>query len=140
MIREMSLDLFGEMFAAFTAPERKAEDKKLAAALVEDAAKHAAKGVEQQKYARTAQNSIRGGASAESRRELARIAVWHYENCAASFRQSAIGFESAAKLQARAKSRRALLQKAGEIARCVARAELAITEIDEFYGEGCDGK
>jgi hypothetical protein len=135
MIREMSLDLFGEMFTAF-ASKPNAEDKKLAAAIVEDARAHAAKGAQQQGYARTATNAIRRAVSAESRRELARIAVWHYEKCAENFRQSAVGFESAARLQSGAKSRRRLLRKAAETARCAAQAELSMREIEEFQTEG----
>lgn len=135
MIREMSLDLFGELFTAFVSKPNR-EEKKLAAALVEDALAHADGGDEQKKYAETAKGSIRRALNAESRNELARIAVWHYEKCAASFRRAADGFESAAKLQNRAKSRRKFLQKAGEMARYAAQAELTICEIEEFRREG----
>ena len=131
MLREMSLDLFGEMFPAF-AP--RAEDKRLAAAIVKDARKHAARGDEQQKYAQTARNSIARASSAESRRELARIAVWHYETGAENFRRSAIGFESASRLQTSSRLRRALLLKAKAAERRAAEVALAISEIEDFGG------
>jgi hypothetical protein len=131
MIREMSLDLFGEMFTAF-AP--RAEDKRLAAAIVKDARKHATRGGEQQKYAQTAKDSIEKALSAESRRELARIAVWHYENCAENFRRSATGFESASRLQTSPRLCRALLLKAEDATRRASEAALAIGEIENFGG------
>jgi hypothetical protein len=135
MMRELSLDLFGEMFAAFGA-NKGAEDKKLAIALAEDAGKHADEGERQQGYAKTAKDSIRRAMSAESRTELVRIAAWHFEKCARSFRASAVGFESAAKLQKRAKARRKFLQQAAEMTRLAAQADLAICEIDEFLQKG----
>src|SRR5215213_8427911 len=123
MIQEMSLDLFGERFAVF-APPAGAEDLKLAKALTEDAAKHVAEAGKQHKYAEMARVLIMETAQAESRRELIRIAVWHYERCAAGFRRAVVSFESAARIQ-KASDARKLLKKAEATADSAARAERA---------------
>jgi hypothetical protein len=128
MIREMSLDLFGERFAVFVAPPS-AEDLKLAKALKDDAAKHAGEAAKQRKYAEMAQNLIRQTTPHESRRELICIAVWHYERCAGSFRQAVVSFESAAKIQRSSDARRRLLKKAEAFAEFAMRAELAVLEL-----------
>jgi hypothetical protein len=128
MIQEMSLDLFGERFAVF-APPSGAQDSELAKALTDDAGEHAVEAGRQQKYAAMARNLIRETASGESRRELVRIAVWHYERCAAGFRQAVVSFESAAKIQKAETARRKLLKKAEVMAESAMRAELAVLEL-----------
>jgi hypothetical protein len=128
MFQEMSLDLFGERFAVF-APSPRAEDVKLAEALTEDAAKHAAEAGKQRKFAGAARNLIKETGHRESRCELVRIAVWHYERCAAGFRQSVVGFESAAKIQKAPDARRRLLKKAAAMAEAAERMERAALEL-----------
>jgi hypothetical protein len=137
MIQEMSLDLFGEMFTVFV-PKPSAEDIKLAKALASDGEEHAAEGNEQQNYAAMARTLIANAENDESRTELARIAVWHYEKCAAGFRHSVVSYESAAKIQKDEKLRRRLLKKAEAAAELVMRAELSVLELtsDEKKREG----
>ena len=131
MVREIGLELFGEMFSAFAVTKPTIEEKRLARALAEDGRRHFLSGEEQRKYAGTAELSIQRAASEKSRRELGRIAVWHYERSAESFRGAAIGFESAAKLQTSLRARRAFFDKANRAARLAAQAELSICEIEE---------
>jgi hypothetical protein len=128
MIQEMSLDLFGEMFTVFV-PKPSAEDIKLANALADDAEKNAGDGSEQQKYAEMARTLITNAENDESRTELARIAGWHYERCAVSFRHSVVSFESAAKIQKDEKLRRQLLKKAEATAEFAMQAELSVLEL-----------
>jgi hypothetical protein len=128
MIQEMSLDLFGERFAVFM-PTPSTEDIKLAEALTEDAARHAGEAGKQQEYAEAARKLSTETAPAESRRELMRIAAWHYERCADSFRQAVVSFESAAKIQKAENPRRKLLKKAAAMAELAMRAECAIVEL-----------
>lgn len=128
MIQEMSLDLFGERFTVFT-PKPGAEDIKLAEALAEDAAGQRAEAEKQREYAEMARTLITGAENGESRRELARIAVWHYERSAASFRSAVVSFESAARIQKAERMRRRLLKKAEAMAESAKRAELAVLEL-----------
>ncbi len=124
----MSLDLFGDVFTVF-APKPSAEDIELAQALTEDGEQHADKGREQQNFAEMARTLIKNAENDESRAELTQIAVWHYEKCAGSFRNSVIDFESAAKIQKHENSRRRLLQKAEAMAEFSMQAELAVLEL-----------
>jgi len=128
MIQEMSLDLFGNGFTVF-APKPSAEDVRLAKALTEDGAKNADDAERQQNYAEMARTLIANAENDESRTELTRIAVWHYERCAAGFRRSVVGFESAAKIQKTESVRRQLLKKAEAMAESAMQAELAMLEL-----------
>jgi hypothetical protein len=131
MIQEMSLDLFGERLAVFVSSPG-AEEAKLAKALTQDAARHAGEAGKQRKYAGMARALIRETANDESRRELIRIAVWHYERCAAGFRQAVVSFESAAKIQKATGARRKWLKKAETAAdskEAAMRAEFAAGEL-----------
>ena len=130
MIQEMSLDLFGERFAVFT-PKPSAEDIKLAEALAADAAGHRAEAEKQREYAEMARTLITGTEDDSNRRELARIAVWHYERSAACFRRAHLSFESAAKIQNAEIARRRLLKKAETMAEFAGRAELAALELGQ---------
>ena len=132
MVREIGLELFGEMFSAFAATAKpKAQEKRLARALAEDARRHFSSGEEQQRYAKTAELSMSCTVSEKSRKELGRIAVWHYERSAESLRRAAVGFESAAKLQGSHRARRAFFDKANRAARMAAQADLFVREIEE---------
>jgi hypothetical protein len=128
MIQEMSVDLLGERFAIFAAPPS-AEEVSLAKALAEDAAGRAAAAGREREYAEMAQRSIRGTTNEESRRELQRIAVWHYERSAEAFRCAAAGFESAAKIQKENSARRRLLKRARAAADAANRAECVLLEL-----------
>jgi hypothetical protein len=64
----------------------------------------------------------------ESRRELIRIAVWHYERCAAGFRRAVVSFESAARIQ-KASGAPKLLKKAEATGASAVRAERAAREL-----------
>ena len=128
MIQEMSLDLFGERFAVFT-PKPSVEDIKLADALTADADGQAADAAEQREYAGKAEALITVAENEAHRRELARIAVWHYERSAASFRSALLGFESAARIQTAERARRRLLKKAAAMAELAARAQRAVLEL-----------
>jgi hypothetical protein len=128
MIQEISLDLFGSRFAVF-APKPGAEDIKLAKALTEDAAKNAAEAGKQQEYAEIARTFIANAENDESRAALTRIAVGHYERCAAGFRNAVVSFESAAKIQTTEIARRKLLEKAETLAESAMQAELAVLEL-----------
>ena len=130
MIQEMSLDLVGERFAVF-APPPSADDMKLAAALAEDAARHAGEAGKQREYAEMARGLIMETANEENRGELVGIAVWHYERCAVGFRRAVVGLESAAKIQKAADARRRLLKRAGAFAESAAGADLAARELKQ---------
>jgi hypothetical protein len=129
MMQEMSLDLFGERFAVFS-PAPSMEELNLAKALAEDAADQADEAETEREYAEMARTLIAKSESAESRRELCRIAVWHYEQCAQGFRQAVAGFESSAKIQKASAARRRLLEKAGRFAELAMQAELAVLELN----------
>lgn len=124
----MSLDLFGERFAVFV-PKPSAEEIGLANALVDDAEQHLNEGSEQQKYAEMARTLIANAENDAHRTELALIAVWHYEKCAAGFRRAVVSFESAAKIQKDEKMRRKLLKKAEATAESAMQAELSVLEL-----------
>src|SRR4051812_23265686 len=109
MIHEISLNSFGREFAAFV-PKPSVEDIKLANALADDAEQNAVEAGRQRKYAEMAQALITNAENDKSRTELTQIAVWHYKLCGASFRQSVVGFESAAKIQKDQRLRRKLLK------------------------------
>ncbi|HEY8562208.1 MAG TPA: hypothetical protein VIL74_17670 [Pyrinomonadaceae bacterium] len=126
MMREMSLDVFGEQFPVFAATPR-AEDIKLAKDLAEDAARHAGEALKQRAYAETARGSVK--AAPENLCELARIAVWHYERSAEAFRRSVVGFESAAKIERGEKTRRNLSKRAAAMIEAARRAERAAREL-----------
>ena len=126
MIQEMSLDFVGERFTVFT-PKPSAEDILLAEALTRDAAAKSEEAETERKYAEMARTLITGAENGESRRELARIAVWHYERSAVCFRSALLSFESAARIQKA--ERRRLLKKAEAMAESADRAELAVLEL-----------
>ena len=128
MIQEISLDLFGSRFAVFTS-KPSAEEIKLAKALAEDGTNHAAEAEKQRNFAEMARTLIANAENDESRAELTRIAVWHYERCANGFRQSVVSFESAAKIQKAEGARRKLLEKAEAMAESAMQAELAVLEL-----------
>jgi len=128
MIQEMSLDLPGEMFTVFAA-KPSAEEINLANALARDAEQNAAEGNEEQKYAEMARTLITNAENDTHRTEIARIAVWHYEKCAAGFRRSVVGFESAAKIQKDEKMCGKLLKKAETMAELAMQAELSVLEL-----------
>ena len=128
MIQEMSLDLFGDRFAVFAAKPG-AEEIKLAKALTEDADAHADEAEKQRDYAEMARTLAANAENGESRRELVRIALWHYERCAAGFRSAVIQFESAAKIQNTEGARRRLLKKTEAMAELAMQAELSVLEL-----------
>jgi hypothetical protein len=128
MVKEMSLEMVSERL---TVPVRQpgARAAELAEALAEDAAGHAREAGRQREYAELAQEMMSSAANDESRRELIRIAAWHYERCAAGFRQAVVSFESAAKIER--KNRLELLKKAETMAELAMRAELAGLELKD---------
>ena len=129
MIKEMSLDMFGEMFTVFAPQANAEEDIKPANALTEDGARHAGEAAKQLEYAETARASMRAARQTENIGELARISVWHYESCAAAFRRSVLSFESAAKIERAENARRKMLKKARAMAESARQAELAALEL-----------
>lgn len=130
MIQEMSLDLFGERFTIFT-PKPSAEDIKLAEALTDEGSAHAAQAEREREFAELAKALITGAENDSKRRALARIAVWHYERSAASFRRAHLSFESAARIRKVEKSRRRILKKAEAMAESADDAQLAARELGQ---------